>query len=103
MQQKDGVRVLLNLQCSTMLFISVILSGTSRREERGKVEGPRCSVLRHVASRRSHEDVSVELPDAAWLQPASSGSFDFPSVPVRFAQGPSEFAQDDRVKKFACG
>jgi hypothetical protein len=82
-----------------MLFKSVILSGTSRREERGKVEGPRCSVLCHAASRHSHEDVSVELPDelpdAAWLQPALSGSFDSPAV--RFA--PSEFAQDDRVKK----
>jgi hypothetical protein len=42
--------------------------------------------------------LSVELPDAAWLQSAPSGSFDFSSV--RFA--PLEFAQDDRVQKGVC-
>jgi hypothetical protein len=31
----------------------------------------------------SHENVSVELPDAAWLQQAPSGSFDSPLGSLR--------------------
>jgi len=44
-----------------------------------RVEESRGSVVCHAASRRSHKDVSVELPDAALSQTAAPGSFDLPS------------------------
>jgi hypothetical protein len=40
---------------------SVILSGTSRREERGRVEGPRCDVLYNAASGSSYQDAIANL------------------------------------------
>ena len=39
---------------------------------------------------------SRELPEAAWAAEILSGSFDLPLVPIRYAQGPSVGAQDDR-------
>ena len=69
-----------------------------------RAEGSRCSILCDAESKRSLRNVSVELPIAAWVAPASSGFFDC-AVPPRHAKAArvgdpgrfcSGFAQNDK-------